>query len=71
MDIEARTSCVIGTVAQRLEKEIEAIVVSTTVTSKKNTCLVVDSLREKIRAHLAQNRANFERKWDETRQTVP
>ena len=70
VDTEARTLCIVGMVAHQLEKEIEAAVVSTAVTSKRNTLSVVDTLREEIRAHLSQNRADFEHRQDETKQTV-
>ena len=69
-DTEARTLRVIGIVVHRLEQEIEAVVVSAATRSEQNTHSVVDGLRDEIRAHLAQNRADFERRQEETMQTV-
>ena len=46
---EEQTLCVIGIVTQRLEKEVEAAVVSTTAMSKRPTHLVVDGLHDEIR----------------------
>ena len=69
-DTEARTLHVVGTVAQWLEKEIKAAVVSGVAMSERNTCSAVDNLCEEIRAHLAQNRADFKCTQEEKMQTV-
>ena len=69
-DTEAHTLSVIGTIAQQLEKEIEAAAINATLTSERNTYSAVDSLRQEVRAHLAQNHADFERGQQETMQTV-
>ena len=42
--LEEQTSCVVGTVAQQLEKNIEVAAVSPATTSERNTCLAVNSL---------------------------
>ena len=52
---EAQTLHVIGNITQRLEKDIEAAVVSTTTTSERNTRMAVEGLREEVKAQLAQN----------------
>ena len=46
---EAQTSHVVGNITQRLEKDIEAVVVSAPAMSKQNTRTTVDGLREKSR----------------------
>ena len=54
-DMEAKTSCAIGAIAQQLEREIEAVVVSTTVMSEQRMRLAVDGLRTETQAQLFQN----------------
>ena len=41
---EEQTSCTVGTVFQKLEKNIEATAVSVATMSERNTCSAVDSL---------------------------
>ena len=57
-----QTSCVVGTIVQQLDKEIEATAVSATVVSERHTRSAVDNLRDEVKAHLEQNRANFEQR---------
>ena len=57
---EEPMSCVVGTVAQQLEKEIEIAAASTTMTNENHTCSMVNGLHDEVKAHLVQNRANFE-----------
>ena len=45
-DTEAKTSRTVGTIAQQLEREIEAAAVSTSTTSEQRTRSAVDGLRE-------------------------
>ena len=61
---EAKTSHVVGSVAQRLEKEIEAAAVSIATTSERNTQTVVDNVRKEFQAQLMQNRADLERRHE-------
>ena len=48
--MEKQMSHVVGTIAQQLEKEIEAAVVSTAMTSERHTSSVVDGLRNEVKA---------------------
>ena len=57
---EAQTSCIVGSVLQQLEKEIEAVAVSTAVTSERNTSTAVDDVRKEVQAQLVQNRTDLE-----------
>ena len=56
--------------SQQLEREIKAAALSAATTSEKHTRLAVDGLRDEVRVHIEQNRVNFERRQEETRQTV-
>ena len=67
---EKQTSRIVGTVAQQLEKEIEVVAVRAVVTSERHTRSVADSLRNEVKAHIEQNRADFERQQEETQHTV-
>ena len=58
-DTDACTLRIVGTVAHRLEKEIEAAAVSAATMRESNTRSAVDTLRKEIEAHLSQNRADF------------
>ena len=46
--MEAKTSRIVGPMAQQLEKELEAAMASTAVTSEHTTRLVAEGLREEI-----------------------
>ena len=54
---------------QWLEQEIQAVATSSAVTGKQKTHLAVDGLREEIRAHLSQNRVDFDKCQVETAET--
>ena len=54
-------SHVVGTVAQQLEKEIEAAAVSAAATNERNTQFVVSELYDEFKAHLDQKRIELER----------
>ena len=57
---EAQTSRVVGTVAQQLEKGIEASALSAAATSEHNTCIAIDNVRTEVQAQLKQNRVDLE-----------
>ena len=61
-DTQAKTSRAVGTIAQQLEREIEAAAVSTTVMSEQRMRSAVDGLHAEIRTQISQNRADFERR---------
>ena len=67
---EEQTSRIVGTVTQQLEKEIEAAAVSAATTSERNTRSAVDDLHKEVKAHLDQNRADFEKRQEETQHSV-
>ena len=56
---EEQTLRIIGTVAQQLEKEIEAAAVSTAAMSERHTHSAVDGLRDEVKVHIEQNCADF------------
>ena len=57
-ETEAKTSHVVGTVAQQLEKEIQAVALSTAATAETMTCTAVEGMRRDVQAQIEQNRAD-------------
>ena len=55
---------------QQLEHEIAAIATSMVTTSEQKMHSIVQELRSKIRAHLTQNRADFDRRQPETTECI-
>ena len=70
VETEARTSHTVGSVVQQLEREIEAAMTGAAVTSEMKTKTIVEGLHYKIKAHLDQNRADFDRHPKETQDTI-
>ena len=59
-ETKAKTSCIVGTIAQQLEREIEAAAVSTAAMSNQHTRSAIEELRTEIQVQISQNRADFE-----------
>ena len=62
VETEARTSRTVGSMVQQLEREIEAATMGVAVMSEMKIKSAVEGLRSKIKAHLDQNRADFDRR---------
>ena len=58
VETEAKTSHVVGTVAQQLEKEIQAAALSTAATAEIMTRTVVEGMHRDVQAQIEQNRAD-------------
>ena len=70
VETEAHTLRTIGSAAQQLEREIEAVMMGAAATSEMKTKTAVEGLRGKIKAHLYQNRADFDWSKKETQDTI-
>ena len=57
-ETEAKTSHVVGMVAQQLEKKIQAAASSTAATAKIMTCTAVEGMRRDVQAQIEQNRVD-------------
>ena len=60
VEMEAWTSRTVGLAVQQLGHEIQVPTLGATVTSEMKTKSAVEGLRRKIKAHLDQNRADFD-----------
>ena len=67
---EACTSHTVGSAVQQLEREIQVAMLGVTATSEMKTKSAVEGLCGKIKAHLDQNRADFDRRQQETQNTI-
>ena len=63
-------SGVVGTISQQLEKEIEVAAVSAAVMSERHTRSAVERLRNELKAHMHQTRADLEKRQEETQQSI-
>ena len=70
VETEARTLRTVGFVVQQLEREIEATVTDAAAMSEMKTKSAVEGLHGEIKAHLDQNRADFNRRQRETQTTI-
>ena len=60
VETEAHTSRTVGSIIQQLEREIQAATSGAAMTSEQKTKSAVEGLRGEIKAHLEQNRADFD-----------
>ena len=58
VQFEAHTLHAIGQVAQQLEQEVKAVVMSTAAMAEKSTRAAVEDVRRKLKAQLDQTRAD-------------
>ena len=70
VETEACTSRTVGSMVQQLEREIEATKTGAAAMSEMKTKIAVEGLHGKIKAHLDQNRADFDRHHKETQDTI-
>ena len=70
VETEASTSHTVRSVVQQLEREIEATTMGAIVTSEMKTKSAVQGLRGESKAHLDQNRADFDWRQKETQTTI-
>ena len=57
-----QASCIVGTVSQQLEKEIEAALVRAATMSERHIRSAVEGLVNKMKAHMYQTHAHLEKR---------